>query len=97
MPEGLIYAAFQLPARGVKVVLDAVVAAALHLLRDLSPPIAQALVLRKDKSFLLSVDRVFLDRRVQVIVPSVQSKSKRRGGLTSRDTVSLCGPLFGAL
>ena len=62
--ESLIYAAFQLPARGVKVVLDAVVAAALHLLCNLGPPIAKTLVLLKDKSFFFSVNRVFLDRRV---------------------------------
>lgn len=62
--ESLIDAALQLPARGVKVVLDAVVAATLHLLCNLGPPIAETLVLREDKSFLFSVYRVFLDRRV---------------------------------
>lgn len=69
MPERLVNTAFQFAPCRVEVVLDAIVAAALHLLRYLGPLVAKPLVLGKDELFLFFRDWVFLDQRVQVIVP----------------------------
>ena len=60
---------------GVEVVLDAVVRAPRQFLRNVSPLVPQLLVEIKNFLFFLSIDRIFIDIWVQVIVPSTKVRS----------------------
>jgi len=65
----LIYPALVLAVRRVEVVLDAVVGAARQLFSDIRPLVAQSLMQIEDFPLLISIDRIFLNVGVQVIVP----------------------------
>lgn len=54
----------------VKVVFDAVVGPAWQLFRDVRPLITESFVQFEDLLLFFSANRIFLDVRVQVVVPS---------------------------
>ena len=55
---------------GIEVVLDAIVRPTWQLFRNICPLVSQLLVEIKYFLFFLSIDRIFVDIWIQVIVPS---------------------------
>ena len=77
MFETFVNSSLMLSVGGVKVILDAIIRASRQLLGYISPFVAQLFVQVKNHLFLLSVDGIFFNVWIKMIMPSKRNQQKR--------------------
>ena len=76
MFEAFVNSSLMLSVGGVKVILDAIVGATWQLFGYISPFVTQLFVQVKNHFFLFSVDGIFFNVWIKVIMPSKRNQDK---------------------